>query len=236
MNEFKNLSERLRLIASFIPEGVFFADIGSDHAYLPRYVCLKDQTATAIAGEVNQGPFNRATEVVQASGLEDVIDVRLGDGLDVIQGEEVSVVVIAGMGGSLITSILSRGKAHLKHVNRLILQPNVDERSVRRWLLHNGYVLINEKILHENGHYYEILVAEKNKEQMIYNQNELEKQLLFGPFLLLEKNDTFKQKWQENYKKLKRMIKQMQQAQNLDDEKIEKFQRELNWIEEVIKE
>lgn len=235
MNEFKNISKRLRLIASFIPKGVFFADIGSDHAYLPRYVCLNDETASAIAGEVNVGPYNRATEVVQASGLEDVIDVRLGDGLDVIKGEDVSSVVIAGMGGSLITSILERGKAYLTQVDHLVLQPNVGERSVRRWLLHNDYYLTNEKILYENGHYYEILVAEKNNEQSIYNEDKLEKQLLFGPYLLEEKSDIFKQKWQMNYNKLNRMINQMKKAKDQDHERIEMFQHELNWIEEVIK-
>lgn len=235
MSNLTNLSKRLQLIASFVPKGAYFADIGSDHAYLPSYVCLNDKEAKAIAGEVNVGPFNRATQVVKENDLSNVIHVKLGDGLDVIKNEPINCVIIAGMGGSLITSILERGKQFLQHVNRLILQPNIDERSVRVWLLENNYHLITEEIVYENGHYYEILVAEKNENgSLIYDQEKIQKQLLFGPYLLEQKSDLFLQKWQELYNKTKRTINNMKKAKQLNEEKIAQFEKELKWIEEVL--
>src|SRR5690625_254647 len=99
-----NLSKRLTTIATFLPSGAYFADIGSDHAYLPCYVCIHDKEARAIAGEVNEGPYNSACETVKAYELNNQIEVRLGDGLHVIDNEQIKQVVIAGMGGSLIRS------------------------------------------------------------------------------------------------------------------------------------
>lgn len=59
------MSERLKRIADEIPNGAFFADIGSDHAYLPCYVCLRDEKARAIAGEVAKGPYLNALNTVK---------------------------------------------------------------------------------------------------------------------------------------------------------------------------
>src|SRR5690625_7229202 len=108
------LSKRLMKIASYIPKSPFLADIGSDHAYLPCYICLKDKEAKAIAGEVRSGPFDRAVQTVRNYQLDNKVEVRLGDGLEVInEKDEVSVVTIAGMGASLIEQILEKGKHKL---------------------------------------------------------------------------------------------------------------------------
>src|SRR5690625_3858580 len=99
------LSKRLQKIADIITKGSYFVDIGSDHAYLPCFVCLSDPTTKAIAGEVREGPYERALETVNYYQLGDQIQVRLGNGLNVID-ENVNEVVIAGMGGSLISKII----------------------------------------------------------------------------------------------------------------------------------
>src|SRR5690625_1476783 len=96
------ISVRLKEISKHIPKASFFADIGSDHAYLPSYVCLNDNEATAIAGEVNKRPYNKAKEVVNRFQLNNRIDVRLGDGLSVLESAKPDTLVIAGMGGKLI--------------------------------------------------------------------------------------------------------------------------------------
>ncbi|WP_339228144.1 tRNA (adenine(22)-N(1))-methyltransferase TrmK [Oceanobacillus sp. FSL K6-2867] len=232
------LSERLKKVSSFLPEGAYFADIGSDHAYLPCYVCLRDQKAKAVAGEVNIGPFNSAKSTVDAYQLSNRIDVRLGNGLEVLNGDtDINQVVIAGMGGSLIRTILEEGKSKLSNVERIIAQPNVDERNVRRWLLREGFTVTDETILEENGHRYEIIVADHEGNQELinpYTESQLEKQLLFGPILLRNKTDIFYEKWRSEYKKLARIVGQMKEASNVDHEKIERFERELLWIKEEI--
>ncbi|MGX9708680.1 tRNA (adenine(22)-N(1))-methyltransferase [Laceyella tengchongensis] len=157
------LSERLKTIASFIPDHKRVADIGGDHALLLTQVAKENRLQKGIVGEINRGPHQNASERVKLAGLAALIDVRLGDGLAVVQPGEVDVVVIAGMGGALIASILEQGKDKLAGVERLILQPNIGESRVRLWLEENGFRLVEETIVEEVGIYYEILVAEPGK-------------------------------------------------------------------------
>src|SRR5690625_4876558 len=152
-----NISTRLEAIAAFLTKGNYFADIGTDHAYLPCYVCLQDHQARAIAGEKNRGPFEQAKKTLQAYQLVDRINVRLGDGLEVINNSPVSELIIAGMGGLLMVDILNNGKEYLSSIDRLILQPNIGEDHVRRWLINNYYVLTKETIMKEKDQIYEIL-------------------------------------------------------------------------------
>ena len=228
------LSQRLIHVASFLPNGAKFADIGSDHAYLPCYVCLKDNTATAIAGEVNEGPYQSARKSVRKRGLEKRIDVRLGNGLEVLnEDDQVEQIVIAGMGGALIAQILEEGKGQLADVKRIIAQPNIDARQVRIWLNENGFHLSDEQIIDEKGHIYEILVADRNADSP-YIHTLAQKQLLFGPFLLENKTEAFVQKWHQEKYKLNAVIEQMKQATLPNIGKINQFTEELTWIKEEI--
>ncbi|MFC0299748.1 tRNA (adenine(22)-N(1))-methyltransferase TrmK [Virgibacillus soli] len=225
------LSERLKTVASFLPKGAYFADIGSDHAYLPCYVCSHDQTARAIAGEVNQGPYESAKESIKRFGLEESVSVRLGDGLAILEGEhDVKQTVIAGMGGSLIKQILIEGQSNLKSIERIIAQPNIDERDVRRAFLQLGFQITSELIMEENGHIYEVIVGDKVKNTRTLSDEEL----LFGPIQLLNKNTLFMKKWKSELQKRLRIIESMKKAKIPAVEKIAVMQREINWIKEVL--
>lgn len=229
------LSKRLNTVASFLSEGSFFADIGTDHAYLPCYVCLHDKNARAIAGEVSEGPFQSAYKTVKDYRLENVISVRLGNGLEVIKDDPIHELVIAGMGGNLIANILENGKKYLGTVQRIITQPNIGEYHVRKWLFKNGFTLTNEVIIKENNHIYEILVADKETIINPYQPDQLEKQLLFGPIFLKKKPPIFYEKWGRRFAQTKKIITQMHQAEITDIKKLRKLELELKWIEEVIK-
>lgn len=230
------LSNRLQTIASFLSPGTYFADIGSDHGYLPCYVCLNDKLASAIGGEVREGPYLRAKETVIAYQLTERIDIRLGDGLQIIdEKDHVDEIVIAGMGGSLMTQIIADGKEKLQTVNRMILQPNNHSHLVRELLLKYHYQLVNEVILEENNHIYEILVADKNSMFNAYKSDvDMEKQLMFGPILMAEKSPVFLKKWKTEQEKISSIIQQMKKSNIIDDDKLGLFKQHLQWIEEVL--
>jgi len=164
MNDIE-LSKRLRTAAKFVQPGDRLADIGSDHAYLPSKLAEKGMITFAIAGEVAEGPLERSTKEVIRRGLSHIIEVRKGDGLEVINLEDnITIITICGMGGSLIRNILEEGKqaGKLLNITRLILQPNVGEEKVRQWLDENGFSITNEEILEENNKIYEVIVADRN--------------------------------------------------------------------------
>ena len=81
------------------------------------------------------------------------------------------------MGGRLIADILDAGKDKLKDVDRLILQPNNREDDLRIWLMKNGFTIVAEAIMTENGKYYEIIVAEAGQ------MNLSEREIRFGLIL-----------------------------------------------------
>ncbi|WP_059102646.1 tRNA (adenine(22)-N(1))-methyltransferase [Shouchella shacheensis] len=211
MNE-RQLSKRLLHVARFLTEARVLADIGSDHAYLPCYLCLQQKEMRAVAGELNKGPYESAKAQVERLGLEEAIEVRRGNGLEVVcEGEAFDAVAIAGMGGPLIATILEEGKSKLTTVKRLVLQPNVAANAIRTWLRLNDWALVAEEILEEDGKVYEILVAERGDADSLYRE-EAEKKVLFGPILLKEHNEAFQKKWSHELANWEKVLTQLERA------------------------
>jgi tRNA (adenine22-N1)-methyltransferase len=206
------LSARLETVAKYVPKGAKLADIGSDHAYLPCYLAKNETISFAVAGEVVLGPFQSAEKNVKAEGLADMISVRMGNGLEVVEKEEVDCITIAGMGGTLIVSILENGKEKLNSVSRLVLQPNINAMSIRNWFMDNEWELIAEEILEEDGKIYEVLVAERGNPSVPYKNGKLETGLLFGPFLLQKKDPAFIKKWNLERINWRRIYHQLESA------------------------
>ncbi|AMA72375.1 MULTISPECIES: tRNA (adenine(22)-N(1))-methyltransferase [Aneurinibacillus] len=231
------ISKRLQTIGDMVKKGSIVADIGSDHAYLPTYLVQKRIALRCIAGEVNYGPWQAAVRQVQAAGLTDKIDVRLGDGLAVVALGEVDTICIAGMGGSLIASILEAGAEKLSGVSQLLLQPNVAAPIVRRWLLEHGFQLSREKILEEDGIIYEILEAVPGDPILPYRNRDkkLEDLLEIGPYLWEEKSPVLRKKLVQEQEKLKAVQHQLQYAKSPEAEhKKREVQKKLAWMEEMI--
>ncbi|MDQ0218280.1 tRNA (adenine(22)-N(1))-methyltransferase TrmK [Peribacillus cavernae] len=231
----EKLSRRLERVAIHIPKESTLADIGSDHAYLPCYAVLKGLIAKAIAGEVAEGPFRSAREQVEQMELQHAIDVRKGDGLEVLSPNEATCIAVAGMGGTLISSILERGKDRLAGVKRLILQPNVGASNIRIWLLENDWELIDEEILEEDEQIYEILIAEKGDPLRPYSENR-DLEIILGPFLKKEQNKAFAKKWSQEKAHWERIVKQLEEkGQNPDlNAKRSELLMQIRMVEEAL--
>lgn len=234
MNEHK-LSNRLMAVAGYVEHLQTIADIGSDHAYLPSYLCLTNPSICAIAGEIVEGPYQAARKQVKESKLENRIDVRKGSGLEVIKPGEVEGITIAGMGGALIASILEEGKEKLEGVDRLVLQPNNASRSVRIWLLENNWKLIEENLLSENEKFYEILVAEPGNDQERYKKDR-EKKLMLGPHLIKNPSQVFIEKWtseRQNWERVLNALKQGKEQESLAERKAQ-IEMKMQLVQEVL--
>ncbi|MGE6629275.1 tRNA (adenine(22)-N(1))-methyltransferase [Bacillus sp. NPDC077027] len=236
MNEM-NLSKRLKSVAEFLPKGAVFADIGSDHAYLPCYAILQHKAKRAIAGEITDGPFQSAKQQVLRVDLDALISVRKGDGLEVIEKGEVNAITIAGMGGSLIASILDEGKERLSGSERLILQPNIHAHHIRLWLYQKGYELLDEVILEEDGKVYEILIAEKGDKDKPYQGISFDAGMFVGPFLAKQQNDVFLKKWTQELHHLEKINAQIKKAATTEEnkERQAELMKKMTILKEVLK-
>lgn len=223
-----NIKNRLIRVADFV-EGKRLADIGSDHAYLPIYLAKNNKISFAIAGEVVEGPYKSSIQNVADNNLEELIECRKGSGLEVVElADNIDVITICGMGGKLIADILEAGKKKLENRPQLILQPNVAGNLVREKLQQLNYNIIAEDILEEDGHIYEIIVAQ-------YGTMELtETELIFGKFLPDNQNEAFKQKYKIELEKIDYILEQLKNAKNVDDNKIISLQNQKNMIKNIL--
>ena len=158
------LSQRLSSVASMVTAGNCLADVGTDHGYVPIYLYERNIIPRAIAMDVNKGPLERAALHIAESGMKEAIETRLSDGLTALKPGEADSVVIAGMGGPLIIRILSAHPEITESLKELILQPQSEISEVRIWLYEQGYEIIEEHMVFEDGKYYPMFKAVKNLE------------------------------------------------------------------------
>ncbi len=155
-----SLQPRLKRLAELVPEGARLADIGTDHGYIPVYLLQTGRIASAIAADIGAEPLQHALRTAAEYGLTEQMDFRLCDGLAGISAEETDCILIAGMGGETIISILE-GAAWLKDGgHRLLLQPQSRQELLRTWLTEHGFRILREHLVLDKGTIYNILLAE----------------------------------------------------------------------------
>ena len=153
------LTDRLLKIASLVTKGKRVADIGTDHGYIPVYLLNKGHVDFAILADVNKGPLENARGEVRHNNLLEKVDLRLGSGIEVLRVNEVDEIIIAGMGGILISELIEAKKEVAHSVDKLILQPMQAQNELRKYLLNNGYEIVDEVLVKEDFRVYEIIIA-----------------------------------------------------------------------------
>lgn len=182
------LSKRLQKVADTVNKSNIVADIGTDHAYVPIYLVKSKVANKAIAADISQGSCKKAQLNVNNKHLNHLIDVRCGNGLEVIKADEIiDTIIIAGMGGLMTISVLESNKKAVNNARQLVLQPQKDIYKVRQYIHSIGYKITNETMLVDNNKYYNIINAEKGIEKY----TELE--YLFGKILIENKSIILKE-------------------------------------------
>lgn len=148
------LTDRMQGVADLVTPGLVLADIGTDHSYLPIYLVKEQKIPKAIAMDVNRGPLKISQENIEKEGLSEQIATRLSDGLEQLEIGEAQSVIIAGMGGRLILTILFQGREHFLHVEEFILQPQSELELFRRQMKEWGFLCKEETMVCEDGKYY----------------------------------------------------------------------------------
>jgi tRNA (adenine22-N1)-methyltransferase len=236
------LSARLAAIAERVPSGHVTADIGADHALLLIALAKQGRISKGIAGELNTGPFQNARKRVKRSRVDHLVEVRQGDGLAVLSKGEAETVVIAGMGGSLIASILDKGESRLQGVKRLILQPNNSGDRVRTWLANRGWELMDETLVEEGGILYEVLTAEPGNGDAPYEGSPFAKDQMvqLGPLLCKSRHPLLIKKVKEEIESRKRVLEQLEAGRTIEAERrkqemkkeLRKWEKVMTWLSE----
>lgn len=151
-----------------------FADIGTDHAYLPIQLALEGKIKRGYATDINPEPLNRAKANIKKYGLEDRIDCILCNGLEGLSGKEITDIAICGMGGKLICDIIGAAEFIRQRSVRMIIQPMTDQAYVREFLLKSGFDITGESLSLSEGKLYQCICAKFDGVARYYNEIELE--------------------------------------------------------------
>lgn len=216
------LKGRLKLIADKVPECTTVCDIGTDHAYLPIYLVLNNKCKKAIAADVKKGPIEAAKSNIETYTLSEVIETRLGNGLEPIIEGEADVIVIAGMGGILIKDIIKQELNTAKAAKVLILQPMNALEILREWLNENGFYILDEEMINEGEKIYDVFSVKWTGD---VPQNDK-----FNNYIgskLIEKNDPLLYRYIEKWSnQLKKAVQEMEES----DEKVNEIRKKYLWL------
>lgn len=152
------LDNRLKMCADMISGKGIVCDVGTDHALLAAYLITNGKCEKVIASDINEGPLESAGKTVEKYGISGKVELVLSDGLKNVNGEGVSDIVIAGMGGETIVKILSECQFDLNGI-RLILQPMTKAEILRKWLADYGYKIVSENGVSEGEKLYTVITA-----------------------------------------------------------------------------
>lgn len=156
------ISERLRTVAHMCDKGAVVADVGTDHGYLPIYLVQEGIAPSAIAMDLRKGPLDKAKKHISDNCLEDKIQARLSDGMEKLSANEADIITICGMGGRLIADIVTRGMGVVTQNTTLIVSPQSEVGDFRHFLVAQGFTVVEEQMLKEDGKYYFIIKCRKS--------------------------------------------------------------------------
>jgi len=154
-----SLSERLQCVANFVKPGAKLCDIGTDHGYLPVYLVQEGLCKSAIASDISDGSLEAARYSVEKYNVSEKVKIVLAAGLDGISEDEVDTIVIAGMGGETIITILSNAR-WTRNNKTLILQPQSKVEELIDYLNEHRYNIADVKLAQDDGRYYIIIKSE----------------------------------------------------------------------------
>ncbi len=151
-------------------------DIGCDHALLDIYAVKNLKNVICIASDINENALGMAIKNINKYGLNDKIKTIVSDGIEKIDVDKNSIIVISGMGTNTILEILDNKKSLL--AKKIIIQSNNHLYELRCQMVKKGYIIKNETVISEKEKYYVVISFEKGKAK--YTNFELN----YGPLLL----------------------------------------------------
>ncbi|SHM49508.1 Nif3-like dinuclear metal center hexameric protein [Ruminococcus flavefaciens] len=166
------LDKRLKKIAELVSGEGIAVDVGTDHAYLAAELVKSGKCSRVIASDVKEGPLEAARNTVEKYGVQDKVELVLSDGLQNVDLNGVTDIVIAGMGGETIAAIIGDTTSDKPDNVRLILQPMTKAELLRKKLYELQYEITEEYAVEDKDKIYVIIVAEKSADMAQLTEND----------------------------------------------------------------
>lgn len=214
--------KRLSKIKELIRENERVIDIGTDHAILPVMLVNEKITRNITATEISEGPYNIAKDYIYKNELQDIIKLVKSNGFESISPRKFDTIVIAGMGGILISNILSYKDVRIRQ--RLILHATNNHDILRNQLSKIGYEIKNEYLVYEGKAQNIIIEADRN----IWNTRLTRMEKKFGPKLIKKINEDYIKKYFEDLLKYnKKLLAKVEKKE---------FKQNIKFLEKILNE
>lgn len=210
------MSNRLKMIAESISSCSLVYDIGTDHAYVPIFLLQKGTCENVFATDIKIGPLIIAKKNIKKYHLEDKIITKQGDGLDVVDDKS-ECIIIAGMGGILITELIKNNINKAKNTKQLIIQAMNAEEIIRKYMLNNGFSIKFEKLIQEGNKVYNLISFSYENS----SNNYLEYEYFSSRYLVNNNNILLKKYLKPKIKRLNDIIKGQVITKNIDNDIIQ---------------
>lgn len=182
------ISKRLLCCAELVPPCGTVADVGTDHGYLGIYLLQSGRCARVIAVDLREKPLASARANAAAFGIPIAfplggrgpgahtgadegespnvqtaitggMEFVLSDGLHNIEPGAFDTLVLAGMGGDLISNILAEAPWLDGGAYSLILQPQSAANDLRRWLGERSWAIERERLVRDGRFLYSVMLV-----------------------------------------------------------------------------
>ena len=167
------LAPRLNAAADYVRQGAVLADVGTDHAYLPIYLLLSSKIGFAHLSDINRGPLERARDNVIRNSLSDKVEYHLTSGASDLASLGITDYAVCGMGGELIRDIISLAPHLFDEKINLVLQPMTKPEILREFLFENGFKILSETFVLDEGKYYVVINARYSGERQSFTRADL---------------------------------------------------------------
>lgn len=226
------LSARMQAFADMVSKGSIVCDVGCDHGWVSIYLIQQGIASKVFAMDVGIGPLERAKEHIHSYHLENYIEPRLSDGLASLRVGEADCMVCAGMGGPLMMRILTEGREKVGAMKELILQPQSEIAQFRAFLRQEGYCIVEEDMVLEDGKYYPMMKAVPGKSELVRNETE---QLIFdtyGELLLQKKHPVLQSYIAHSMEQAQELLEHLaKQKTRRAEERMEQIEKELGLLQ-----
>ena len=148
--------KRIDTLCSLLTSCQLFADVGCDHGYCTEYMLKNELCKHAVFSDVSKGSLAKAQALLAPFTAEGKATAVLGDGFYGVP-KTADQVLIAGMGGGEIISILSH-KVYGFLPKRFVFQPMHDSEKLRRYIVEQGGEIVRDYTFFD-GKYYDVIVG-----------------------------------------------------------------------------